>query len=110
MAQSRREDVVVSIDPSHTRGPADSSRSSAVADARAVLCATNLARCLPSLRHQIAVTRTLLDELEGTVPSSLMGTSEQLIEELIRLGARVLDAAAVLAEHHDGDREQQLRA
>jgi hypothetical protein len=39
-----------------------------------------------------------------------MGTSEQLIEELIRLGARVLDAAAVLAEHHDGDREQQLRA
>jgi hypothetical protein len=111
MAQSTREDAVVSVHQSNTDGAVDASRSPKVADARAVLRTTSLARCLPSLRRQIAVARTLLDELEDSVPSSpsLIATSAQVIEELKRLGTRVLDAAAVLAEHQDADREEHLR-
>jgi hypothetical protein len=83
MALSTREDAVVPIDQTQRT--------------------TSLARCLPSLRRQIAVTRTLLDELEDSVPSSsaLIATSEHVVEELKRLGTRVLDAAAILAEHQD---------
>jgi hypothetical protein len=89
----------------------DASRSAEIADARAVLHTTPLARCVPSLRRQIAVARTLLDELEESVPSSpsSIAASAQVIEELKRLGTRVLDAAAVLAEHQDADREERLR-
>ena len=107
MAQSTREDAVVSIDPSQT----GASRSHEIADARAVPLTSRLARCLPSLRRQIAVARALLDELEDSVPSSLssIATSAQVIEELNRLGTRVLDAATVLAEHQDSDREEHPR-
>jgi hypothetical protein len=86
MAQNTREDAVVSIDP-HIRGAA---------------------LATPSLRRQIAVARTLLDELEDRIPSSsaLRATSAHVVEELRRLGTRVLDAAAVLAEHEDADREE----
>jgi hypothetical protein len=111
MAHSTREDAVVSIDPSHAGGVADVSRSPEIADASAVLRTTSVARCLPSLRRQIAVARTLLDELEDSVPSSqaLLATNAQVVEELKRLGTRVLDAAAVLAENQDADREARLR-
>jgi hypothetical protein len=112
MAQSAREYAVVSIHQSHTGGAADANRSSErMADARAVLHTTGLARCLPSLRHQIAVARTLLDELEDSVPPSpfLRATSVQVIEELRRLGTRVFDAAAVLEQHQDADREEHRR-
>jgi hypothetical protein len=82
-----------------------------MADARAHLRTIGLVRCLPSLRQQIAVARTLLDELEDSVPSSqaLLATNAQVVEELKRLGTRVLDAAAVLAENQDADREARLR-
>jgi hypothetical protein len=92
MAQSMRENAVVSSGPSQPDG-------------------ARLAQCLPSLRRQIAVARTLLDELEESVPSSsaLLATSAQVIEELKRLGTRVLDAAAVLEEHQDADREEPKR-
>jgi hypothetical protein len=107
MAQSTREDTVVSIDPTHTGGAADASLTPELAAARATFRATSLARCLPSLRRQIAVARTLLDELEESVPSSpaSIATSEQFVEELKRLGTRVLDAAASLAEHQDANRQ-----
>jgi hypothetical protein len=98
MAQSTRE--YVAIYQLHTDG----------ADARAVFRRTGLARCLPSLRHQIAVARTLLDELEDGIPSSFVrGASAQAVEELIRLGSRVLDAAAILAQHeaeNEGNRSE----
>jgi hypothetical protein len=111
IAQSTRKDAVISIDSSHTRGVADASRSPETEDASGVLRKTSLAQCLPSLRRQIAVARTLLDELEDSVPSSpsLIATNAQVIEELKRLGTRVLDAAAVRAEHQDADREEHLR-
>jgi uncharacterized protein YicC (UPF0701 family) len=111
MAQSTHEDAVVSIDPSRAGGVADASRSPEIADASAVRSTTSLARCLPSLRRQIAVARTLLDELEESVPSSraLLATNAQVVEELKRLGTRVLDAAAVLAENQDAGREERLR-
>jgi hypothetical protein len=111
MAQSTREDAVASIDPSHTGGAADASRRPEVADARAVIHTTSLARCLRSLRRQIAVARALLDELEDSVPSShsLIATNAQVIEELKRLGSRVLDAASILAEHQDAESEEHLR-
>jgi hypothetical protein len=108
MAQSTREDAVASIDPLQTGAAADASRGRESADGRAILRTTRLARCLPSLRPQIAVARTLLDELEDSVPSSpsSIAASAQVIEELKRLGTWVLDAAAVLAEHQDADREE----
>jgi hypothetical protein len=112
MAQSTREDAVVSIHQAHGGGGADASQTPEMADTRAVLPRTiGLARCLRSLRHQIAVARTLLDELEDSVPSSfsLRARSAQVIEELRRLGTQVFDAASVLAEHQDGDREEPRR-
>jgi hypothetical protein len=110
MAQSTREDAVISVDQSLADEVADASRSPEIAGARAAFRTTSLARCLPSLRRQIAVARTLLDELEDSVPSSpfLIATNAQAIEELKRLGSRVLDAADVLAESQDADREDQL--
>lgn len=49
-----------------------------------------------SLREQAAVVRTLLDEVERLAPSSGGPASEQLVEELARLGRRVLEVAATM--------------
>lgn len=64
-----------------------------------------------SLRQQIAITRTLLDELEDSVPSSRLPEkpSVQIVEELIRLGCGVLDAAAVLAQRQEAELEEQAK-
>jgi hypothetical protein len=110
MAQSTREYAVVAIQQSQTGGVAAASRSvERIADARAILCTTGPARRLTSLRHQIAIARTLLDELEDSVPSSpfLISRSAQLIEELRRLAARVRDAADVFAEQEEAGREER---
>jgi hypothetical protein len=65
-----------------------------------------------SLRQQIAVVRTLLDELDESVPSSgnlPQAPDAQVIDELIRLGCRVLDSAALLAERYEAEREANHR-
>jgi len=65
-----------------------------------------------SLRQQIAVVRTLLDELDDSVPSSgslPQAPDAQVIDELIRLGCRVLDSAALLAERYEAEREENQR-
>jgi hypothetical protein len=65
-----------------------------------------------SLRQQIAVVRTLLDELDDGVPSSgnlPQASDAQVVDELIRLGCRVLDSAALLAERYEAEREENQR-
>jgi hypothetical protein len=56
-------------------------------------------RELDAVRTQVAIARALLDELERvTSPSEIPATAEQTIEQLARLGCRIFDAAARLAE------------
>jgi hypothetical protein len=112
MAQSPRETTVVAIHQPNTSGAAAASPSAEeMANARAYPRTIGLARCLPSLRHQIAVARTLLDELEdrGQSSSLVRARSTQVIEELTRLGSLVLDAATVLAQHQEAEREERKR-
>jgi hypothetical protein len=56
--------------------------------------------CLLATRRQIAVVRTIADELERCVQGNgLIETLRaQFIEELSRLGCRTLEAAAALAK------------
>ena len=50
---------------------------------------------LARLRAQVAVVRTLADHIEHFArPDNTDGVSEQLIEEMARLGCRLLEAAA----------------
>jgi hypothetical protein len=67
-------------------------------------------QALASVRHQMALARTLLDEAEELVPSSRYSypPSGQLIDELTRLGHRVLEAAAFLAAREERDRDLHL--
>lgn len=53
---------------------------------------------LGELRSQAAFLRALLDEVERLAPasSSEQGLSEQVVEELTRLGCRSLEAASEL--------------
>ena len=53
---------------------------------------------LRALRGQAAFLRALLDEVERLAPVSLgdEGLSEQIVEELTRLGCRSLEAASEL--------------
>lgn len=54
---------------------------------------------LRRLRSQVAVIRALADEIEVLArPKDADGLSEQIIEEMARLGCRLLEAAASLAE------------
>jgi hypothetical protein len=49
------------------------------------------------LRTQVAVVRTLADEIECVVsPHQLHGLSDQLVEEMARLGRRLFEEAAEL--------------
>jgi hypothetical protein len=51
-----------------------------------------------ALREQLAVVRTLADQLERlTGPGAASGTTAQLAEELARFGCLVLDAAAAVS-------------
>jgi hypothetical protein len=51
--------------------------------------------CLLAVREQVAVVRAFADELERlTSQGSVRGLCEQLVEELARLGCRILEAAA----------------
>lgn len=54
---------------------------------------------LRALRSQAAFLRALLDEVERLAPASSgdEGFSEQIVEELARLGCRSLEAASELA-------------
>jgi hypothetical protein len=52
---------------------------------------------LARLRTQVAVVRTLADQIELLVrPRHVSGLGDQLIEEMARLGCQVLEAAAEL--------------
>jgi hypothetical protein len=53
---------------------------------------------LEALRSQAAFLRALLDEVERLAPASSgeEGFSEQVVEELVRLGCRSLEAASEL--------------
>ena len=53
---------------------------------------------LRALRSQAALLRALLDEVERLAPASSCdeGFSEQIVEELTRLGCRSLEAASEL--------------
>ncbi len=61
---------------------------------------------LAPVRNQAALARTLLDELEGMAPGfdPARAPSAQAIEELLRLGCRILEAAAVLALEEEARR------
>jgi hypothetical protein len=51
--------------------------------------------CLLAVREQVAVVRTFADELERlTSRGRIRGLYEQLVEELARLGCRILETAA----------------
>jgi hypothetical protein len=57
----------------------------------------NEARALTNVRSQAAFVRALLDEVERVVPRESNDlVSEQLVEELARLGCRFLDVASKL--------------
>ena len=51
------------------------------------------------IRLQVSVVRTLLDEVDAVRPQE-DGTREQLIEELSRLGCRLLETASAMSQKH----------
>jgi hypothetical protein len=54
---------------------------------------------LARVRTQVAVVRTLADQIELLVrPRHVDGLNEQLIEEMARLGCRLLETAAELTK------------
>jgi hypothetical protein len=56
------------------------------------------------LREQLAVVRTLADQIEQlSRPIDTESLYEQLVEEMARLGCRVLEAAAALAKSYPED-------
>jgi hypothetical protein len=64
---------------------------------------------LRALRGQAAYLRALLDEVERLAPSSTLdeGLTEQVVEELARLGCRSLEAASELTHViRDASRER----
>jgi hypothetical protein len=63
---------------------------------------------LVSIRHQAALARTLLDELEEIAPAFDPGRAftAQAIEELTRLGCRILEAAALLTSEEEAEEEE----
>ncbi len=55
-----------------------------------------------AVRKQAAFVRTLLDELERIAPHAHEeAVGEQTIEELVRLGCSIIEAAAALSERPD---------
>jgi hypothetical protein len=69
-------------------------------DDRPLVAELRLAR----VRWQVAVLRTLVDRAEYLArPGETNGFDEQLVEDMARLGCRLLEAAALLAERPDSD-------
>jgi hypothetical protein len=69
-------------------------------DDRPLVAELRLAR----VRSQVAVLRALVDRAEYLArPGEANGFDEQLVEEMARLGCRLLEAAALLAEPPDSD-------
>ena len=67
-------------------------------------------RALSSVRSQAAFVRALLDEVERVAPpGSEDAVTEQLVEELARLGCRFLEVASALTATVD-EREERLGA
>jgi hypothetical protein len=61
---------------------------------------------LSGVRSQAAFVRALLDEVERAVPSGCdEPVSEQLVEELARLGCRFLEAASALTAAADDSKK-----
>jgi hypothetical protein len=56
-----------------------------------------VARTVREIRLQASVVRALLDELDTTSPGLRMMARDQLVEELARLGWRLLEAASSLS-------------
>lgn len=53
------------------------------------------------LREQLALVRTLADHIDNLLrPSDIKGASEQLFEEMARLGCRLFETAISLAGSH----------
>jgi hypothetical protein len=65
---------------------------------------------LSSVRNQAALVRTLLDELEALSPrfDPARVPSAQAIDELTRLGCRILEAAAILSSAEEAQRVPHL--
>jgi hypothetical protein len=69
-------------------------------DDRPLVAELRLAR----VRSQVALLRTLVDRAEYlALPGKTHGLDEQLVEEMARLGCRLLEAAALLAERPGAD-------
>lgn len=60
---------------------------------------------LGRLRNQAALVRALVDEFERLAPSDGEGllVCDQLLEELTRLGCRILETAAALARERGAE-------
>jgi len=98
MAQSSRKATNVGAHDSHAGGALTARLGPQLAHA--------------SLRQQVAVVRTLLDDLDDGLPSSgnlPQAPDAHVIDELIRLGCRVLDSAALLAKRYEAEREENQR-
>ena len=67
-------------------------------------------RAIASVRNQVALVRALTDEVEHLIPCSAPGVaSGRLIEELARLGCRILEAAAAMAGSSASEAEPYRR-
>jgi hypothetical protein len=53
---------------------------------------------LRPVRSQAAIVRALLEEVDRLDPATSHGVSEQLVDELARLGCRILETSAKLAK------------
>ena len=73
--------------------------ASPAAPLAAATSASTASTALGALRAQAAFVRALLDEVDrfGNAPAIELALTEQLSEELTRLGYRSLEAAAALA-------------
>jgi len=66
-------------------------------------CELRLVRPLAAIRNEVAIVRSLADEVERLVPStSPRMATDQLAEELARLANQLIEAASVLRAATDG--------
>lgn len=62
-----------------------------------LVCESQLVRPLATIRNEVAIVRTLADEVERLLPSaSSRMTTDQLAEEVARLACQLLEAASTL--------------
>lgn len=79
--------------------PKTASPAAPLAAATSASTASTASTALGALRAQAAFVRALLDEVDrfGNAPAIELALTDQLSEELTRLGYRSLEAAAALA-------------